>query len=209
MQRSTVGRTARWHTLRTLLALLVAAVLTSCASADGPQGSTTSSSPRTSADPTNPMTADGCSRPAPEVPAPGSGSATSSSDAASFPRELWGLWCSTDDRAAEQQYLFESSGAFGFHGYLWQERPEGPATFERTESGVASVEGDVLVLDIRDGASVLVEPIESGPAGTTTSVNPVKPTSERHHWSVRDGGNLLILINQQGVEVDYDRVGAR
>lgn len=213
MLRSSTGQTVRWPILRIMLAILAAAVLTGCASADGTErksdGSTTSSPDRASVRPTNPVTADGCSRPAPEIPAPGSGSETSLSDAASLPRELLGLWCSTDGRAAEQQYLFDSSGTFGFHGYLWQERPEGQATFERTTSGFASVQGDELVLDIRDGTSILVEPIESVRAGMTTSASTLKPTSERHHWSVRGDGNLLILTDQNGVEVDYERAGAR
>lgn len=209
MLRSTASQTVGWHILGRLLTILAAAVLTGCASADRPDGGTTSSPDRASTRSTDPVIAAGCSRPAPEIPAPGSGSGTSLSDAASLPRELWGLWCSADGRAAEQQYLFDSSGTFGFHGYLWQDRPEGQATFERTTSGIASVQGDELVLDIRDGTSILVEPIESVRAGMTTAASTLQPTSERHRWSVRGDGNLLILTDQYGVEVDYDRVGAR
>lgn len=103
-------------------------------------------------------------------------------------------------------YRFDASGQFAFRGYLWQERPEGMAMFEVSSIGTAVVEGDALILDTEHGTSVLIEPVEAPATGSTTSEDEVEPATERHRWTVVDGGRGLNLTDEQGVTVDYVRM---
>jgi hypothetical protein len=115
-----------------------------------------------------------------------------------LPDELLGLWTSIDQGDAETIYRFTSDGSYDQASVLLQARATGTFSFSLAMTGLASVDGDQLLLTPTGGTQTRRDPDD--PAGDfDRPVTDLAP--EQFSWWMDDGH--LVLEGQYGV-VEYE-----
>lgn len=119
-----------------------------------------------------------------------------------LPRELVGIWCSTDGESAEMVYEFHSDGSYAFTGNLWVDQPGGRTSLVTSAQGNATLDGDILVLRPVDGTEAFVD----AAVPSSNYSHDIDSTPTRHQWSLSDDGAVLVITGSGNIAVDYTRV---
>lgn len=155
-----------------------------CSSADSPMRSpapaptATTSPPRTSPEPST---------------------KPSETNGGTLPVEIVGVW-ETAGGDATLAYRFLSDGRYQFAALLTQPVPEGVFELNHVESGTATADGDVLIVQPTMATATRRHPED--PDGDYTD-RPEQLTPKRYSWRVE--GGVLLLVDDTGIELTFDQ----